>query len=155
MTNDDRPNTAAERGPFQVWHRSGDGFTPVALVHAGNLLAATVFTMNRTDAHWQDGEYVTALVPDARSTNIGDVIVNPEGVAYQIETTAQGLVFNPIDFPSNREQQALFAEWTQDYASARERDVRELFRTNGGGPKPQPEPSRSANDNDRDGGIER
>jgi hypothetical protein len=157
MSNDNRAIPPTDRGKYQVWHQSADGFTPVALVRAGNLLAATVFTMHRTDAQWQDGEHVLALRPDARSTNIGDVIVNPEGVAYEIKTTTDGLVFDPIDFQPQREQASMFAEWTQDYAAAKERDLRERFWEIVRAPRPQPEPARPVNDNhkDRDGGIER
>ena len=119
---DDRPSATEESGTYQVWHSSGESYTPVALVHTGNLLGATVFTISRKDAHWQDGDRVTALVTDGRSTDIGDVIVCPEGVAYEIEATHHGLVFQPIDFPPLREQAAIFAEWTQDYTAAAERD---------------------------------
>ncbi|VTR93425.1 unnamed protein product [Gemmata massiliana] len=124
MSDDNRSRGPATRGPYQVWHRSDEGFTPVALVNGGNLLAAIVFTMSRTDGHWQDGERVTALVPDARSTNIGDVIVSPEGVAHELTATDHGPACVPIDFPPHREQRALFAEWAADYAAARERDGR-------------------------------
>ena len=143
---------------FQVWHRSGERFTPVALVRIGNLLGAVVLTMNSVDAHWQDGDRVTALVPDARSTDAGDVIVSPEGVAYEIKVTPHlGLVFDPIDFPPYRELMALYAEWRADQAAATARDLREQYREFLGAASTQQEPSRAANDNDqdRDGGIER
>jgi hypothetical protein len=155
MRNDERVRAVAERGQYQVWHQSSDGYTPAALVSAGNLLAALVFTMSRRDAHWQEGEYVTALVPDARSTNIGDVIVSPEGVAYEIKTTNHGLVFDAIDFPPHREQMALFAEWTKDYAATRERDGKAAFGAILSGtsiPAPQ---STSGNQRDREGELER
>jgi hypothetical protein len=157
MSDHNRPLTAVEREKYQVWHQSSDGFTPVALVSVGNLLGALVFTMSRTDGHWENGDHVLALRPDARSTTFGDVIVNPEGVAYEVRATAHGVVFDPIDFPPYREQQALFAEWTQDYALARERLVAELFGPTIGAEALLPEPSRPANDNlkDRDDGIER
>jgi len=155
MMNDDRVRAAAGRGQYQVWHQSGDGYRPVALVRAGNLLAAMVLTMNRVDAHWQDGESVTALVPDARATDIGDVIVSPEGVAYKIRGTNHGLVFDAIDFPPYREQMALFAEWTKDYAAARERDSKAAFGailSGTGIPASQPT---IGNQHDRESEIER
>jgi hypothetical protein len=155
MRNDERVQAAAERGQYQVWHQSGDGYTPVALVHAGNLLAATVLTMNRTDAQWQEGEHVTALRPDTRSTTIGDVIVSPEGAAYEIRVTTHGLVFDPVDFPPYREQMALFAEWSKDYAAARERDGKAAFTAIlSGTDLPASQPT-SGNQNDREGVIER
>jgi hypothetical protein len=155
--SDAQPHSAAEPGRFEVWHRSGDEFTPVAAVRIGNLLGALVLTLSRKDEHWENGEHVVALQSDARSTDIGDVIVSPEGVAYEIRATTHGLVFEPIDFPPYREQMALFSEWRADYVAAAERDLPERFRELLGVPRPQPEPPRSANDNhqDRDSGIER
>jgi len=154
---DDNSFKVAKRVSYQVWHRSSDGFTPVALVRAGNVLAAIVLTISRTDAHWANNDRVLTLQPDARSTDIGDVIVSPDGLAYEIRATTHGLVFEPINFPPCREQMALFAEWTEDYAAAAVRDLREQFREIIGGTSAQTEPSRSANDNHkkRDSGIER
>jgi hypothetical protein len=155
MSDDNRTLKPTERGKYQVWHQSAEGFIPVALVSAGNLLAALVFTMNRTDGHWEKGEHVLALQPDARSTTIGDVIVNPEGVAYEIRATTHGLVFDPIDFPPHREQMALFAEWTQDYAAAKARDGRaSLGAILSGESIPSPQPTIDKQQ-DREGGIER
>jgi hypothetical protein len=155
MRSDERVQAAAERGQYQVWHQSGDGYIPVALVRAGNLLAATVLTMNRVDAHWQEGERVTALVPDARSTDIGDVIVSPEGVGYEIKATNHGPVFDAIDFPPHREQMALFAEWTKDSAAARERDGKAAFGAILGGTGIPASQSTIGNQHDREDGIER
>lgn len=156
MPFDEEPTPAAKSGKYQVWHRSEDGYTPVGLVTTGNLLGAMVFTMDRIDAPWTDGEFVRALVPDPRSTTIGDVIVNPEGVAHEITAADGGLAFSPIDFPPYQEQKALFAEWTEDYALAKEGDARERFWDAIRNPKPPPDTDRQVNDNhpSREGGIE-
>jgi hypothetical protein len=113
--------------------------------------------MSRADAHWEHGEHVLALQANARSTDVGDVIVSPEGVAHEIRATADGLIFQPIDFPPLREQSALFAEWRADYAAAAARDRPEQLRELLGVTNPQPEPVSPAIDNSRDldGGIER
>jgi deoxyribose-phosphate aldolase len=126
-----------------VWHKEDDEWINVAKVQAGNLLAALVFTINRKDASWSDNVQVTAFLPDARSTEVGDVIVNPEGVAYQVQTTHDGLVFQVIDFPQSRDQKALLAEWKADYLAARERDLAEVSQRS-------PEVSWAANDNEKD-----
>jgi hypothetical protein len=137
------------QGRYEVWHREGDDFMAVASVRVGNLLGALVFTMNRKDAPWSDNEQVTALLQNARSTDLGDVIVDPEGVAYQVQNTQHGLVFRPIDFPQHREQRALLAEWEADYVAARERDIKALF---GAAPIRASEPSQAANENAKDRG---
>ena len=142
------------QGRYQVWHNGADGFVPVANVQAGNLLAALVLTINRTDAPWAENEHVVALLPNARSTDFGDVVVNSEGVAYQVQKTRHGLVFAMVDFPPQREQKALFAEWELDYAAARSRDRKVAFGQSLGG---SPEPRQAVNDKQkiRDGGRER
>lgn len=137
------PVSSAGRGRFEVWHKEDDEWINVAKVQAGNLLAALVFTINRKDASWSDNVQVTAFLPDARSTEVGDVIVNPEGVAYQVQTTHDGLVFQVIDFPQSRDQKALLAEWKADYLAARERDLAEVSQRS-------PEVSWAANDNEKD-----
>ncbi len=139
----------AEMGRFEVWQKEGHEFMPVASVRAGNLLAALVYTMNRTDAPWSDNEQVIALLPNARSTDLGDVIVNPEGEAYQIQNTRLGLIFKMIDFPQHREAKALFAEWEADYAAAKMRDAQALF---GDAPIRSTEPTHAAIDNSKDRG---
>jgi hypothetical protein len=151
----ERPPTghAEPQGRYDVWHKEGGDYLPVASVNVGNLLAAAVLSMHRVDARWQDGDHVLSGLPNTRSTTIGDVIVNPNGIAYEIATTTFGFVFDPIDFPPHREQQALFAEWRQDYAAARERDgIAALTAVLNDPPREPP-----ANDNqiDRDSGRER
>lgn len=74
--------SSESKSQFMVWHRTPDGPLPVALVEIGNPLGAAVLTTSRADAHWQGNDGVTALVRDAHSTDVGDVIVSPEGVAH-------------------------------------------------------------------------
>ena len=139
---------------FMVWHRTPEGPRPVALVRIGNLLGAAVLTISRVDAHWRENDGVTALARDARSTDVGDVIVSPEGRAYRIAATDLGPTFVPLDdFPPYREYTTARAARATDSAAGRpdlDGPFRDFFAARAGPPGP-------ANDNDRDheGGLER
>lgn len=58
---------------------------------------------------------------------------------------------------TREELKELFAEWTEDYAAARERDRRDVVRPTAPEPASKPEQLTPAKDqqNDRDGGTER
>ena len=142
------------KNQFVVWHETPDGPLPVARVETGNLLGAAVLTVSRVDAHWQGNDGVTALVRDARSTDVGDVIVSPEGIAHQIAVTDSGVAFVPIDFPPSREYPVVLAAAASDQTRPRQSDsaapLRDIFAARAG-------PSPPANDNhpDREPGYER
>jgi hypothetical protein len=85
-------------GTYQVWHKESDGFRHVANVEGGNLLAAIVLPyINKDEAEYRR---VTPLVDDARTITYGDVIVNPEHVAFEIYKEADFglLAWRQIDF---------------------------------------------------------
>lgn len=88
-------------GTYQVWHKEGDGFRHVANVEAGNRLAALVLPYIKKD----EVEYkrVTLLVDDARTITYGDVIVDPEHVAFEIyKPDFGGIGMRQVDFPQDQ-----------------------------------------------------
>lgn len=143
------PMPADPKSPFQVWHRSPAGPTPVALVEAGNLLGAAVLTMSRVDAHWRENAGVTALVGDARSTDIGDVIVDA-GRAHCLSATDLGPAFAPLgDFPPAREHSVAQVGRTAD-PGPRDRPLRDTLGASDG-----PSPPANGHRKDHDRGSER
>ncbi len=120
---------AERQGTYQVWHKNGEIFTRVADVNAGNLLAALVFTMHRKDGSWQDHPRVTTLVGPTRSTDLGDRIVDPDGVVYSIDRTGLGASFREVHVsPEVRETghlsfASLLAEIRNDTAAGKREDA--------------------------------
>jgi hypothetical protein len=60
-----------------------DAFEPVALVKSSNLNVAFELT-NHIDRAWQENETVEPLVKRARSTSVGDVILDSEGRVHRV-----------------------------------------------------------------------
>ena len=90
----DKPEPA---GIYQVWHKTDDGYVHAINVDSGNLLGALIMPLVREGQF--GGERVTYLIDDARSSTFGDVIVNPEGAAYEIhDYKGMGPGFKEIEF---------------------------------------------------------
>ena len=88
-------------GTYQVWHKEADGFHHVANVEAGNRLAALVLPHINKDH--QDYQRVTRLVDDARIFSFGDVIVNPERIAFEVyKPDMGGIGLREVDFPQEQ-----------------------------------------------------
>jgi hypothetical protein len=88
-------------GIYQVWHKEDDGFVHAINVESGNLLGALIMPLVR------DGEFggdrVTYLIEVARPSTFGDVIVNPEGAAYEIhDYKGMGPRFKEIEFQHSK-----------------------------------------------------
>jgi hypothetical protein len=102
-------NASAEPGLYQVWHDAGypesrirqltggpapvfpDDYVHVANVQAGSLEEAQRLTthdgglLDGTNKSWLKNPEAEALAFAPRSTDAGDVIVDPKGVAYRCE----------------------------------------------------------------------
>jgi hypothetical protein len=92
LFDDDEPREPS--GTYQVWHKEADGFQHVANVECANLLGALVLPYLPSQS-----QRVTQMVTELRSFRPGDVIVNPERVAYEIyEPDIGGTAFRQIDF---------------------------------------------------------
>jgi hypothetical protein len=98
--------SAEPYGRYMVWHAEGDKFRCVASVTCGNLLAALVLPDLK---HGNPGTERVADFGKARPTNIGDVIVNPDGQAYRIDRDNEGEKFQLIHFAPEMERRAEFA----------------------------------------------
>lgn len=97
------------QGTYQVWHKEGDGYVHVANADVGNLLAA--LTLPLMPLGTPETERLDFLVEGTRQTDFGDVIVNPNGAAYQIVKAGYGPAYRPIDFaPTRRHAVRSFAE---------------------------------------------
>lgn len=69
-------------GTYQIWQKAGKGFRHVANVEGGNHMAAVILPMLKRGT--PGTERVTWLVKVARPSSVGDKIVDPNGVAYEI-----------------------------------------------------------------------
>lgn len=142
----------APLGVYQVWQQEGDGFRQVGGLKVANLLVAAEVAMNREPAEWMHWDSNEGKVPDdARRTQTGDVIVSPDGGAFKLVETTYGFTFAQVDFGQLRREVALFAEWRQDYAAAKERDGRVTFGEilHGPGKVPVPEPPEKEKERER------
>jgi hypothetical protein len=113
-------------GIYQVWHKEVTGFRHVANVEGGNLLAALVLPhLNKDESEYKS---VTPLVDDARASTFGDVIVNPEQVAFEIYKEADFgmMAWRQIDFAKVQFKQIL-EEHRTDYEAARLRDTEQNY----------------------------
>lgn len=60
-----------------------DAYEPVAIVNCTELDVAYELT-NHIDCSWQENEEVEALKDRARSTSVGDVILDPKGRVHRV-----------------------------------------------------------------------
>jgi hypothetical protein len=113
--DDDEPREPS--GTYQVWHRDGDWFRHVANVECGNLLGALVLPCLPSES-----QRVTKMVAELRPFRHGDVIVNPERVAYEIyEHEMYGSAFREIDFGQEQFKAILSGKYGQSLEEATER----------------------------------
>jgi hypothetical protein len=85
------PNPNSRGQAFQVWHADHaeaidfpERFTRVATVRAENLVDALRLTQ-RGDRPWQENVGVFAKPDVARSTTVGDVILDDQATAYRVK----------------------------------------------------------------------
>lgn len=120
-----RARPGEERGRYEIWQHDdlgGDKQFPEhyrrhATVEAAGLEHALM--INRLD-DFDDGS-----TGKCRFTQDGDVIVDPRGSAHRIGGDAREPSFKEIelDTPTPTAARALFAEWRDDHAAAKERDT--------------------------------
>ena len=81
---------------FLVWHKQGRHYEYVASVES-NALGAILMTTHGFMGHerWQDNPGVSATPGEHRSTDIGDVLIGPDGRSMEIAAD-DGLRLKPI-----------------------------------------------------------
>lgn len=104
----------------------------VADVQCDSLTTALVCTLAWKNKDAAPTQWVTPIMADARGTTFGDIIINPEGVAFSVQKSGE---FKRVDCPTHgiepneevvplKEQfQMLLAELQTDYEAARLRDA--------------------------------
>ncbi len=134
--------------PYQVYHEIGgphrrliqmhtgappprfpDDYVPVAHVQANSLRQAVALTVDQenvlhgTVTPWDRNPGVTALpsILWHRSTDQGDVVVDPQGKAYRVE--ANGFLEIPVGNYRETARTELFKELRADYAAAKRPDA--------------------------------
>lgn len=104
-------------GMYQVWHNSQEGYDHVANVECANRFSAMVATLAWQNKAPELERMVTPLVEGARGFAFGDVIVNPEGKAYELHNDKHvGPTFKEVEFSQAKPStwHAIFAVKTHD-----------------------------------------
>ena len=92
--------------PMRMFARHANANWPVVAIVQANDLEHAFMLSNHIDTDWQDGPGVVwvAEPKEHRSTSVGDVIVDPYGLAYVVDVVGYKLVahLEPPSVPSPR-----------------------------------------------------
>ena len=102
---------------YQVWHRAGEAYKHVADVVANDPQMAALKTQHGLlSARWQDAEGVTPLPGEHRSTELGDIILDPDGQEHKFSAmTPEGQHGTVAGFePTHELRHQLYDEWLND-----------------------------------------
>jgi hypothetical protein len=102
---------------YQVWHKEGEHYRHVADVAAADPQTVALKTQHGLlAARWQDGQGVTAMPGEQRSTEFGDIVLAPDGTEYKFAgLKLEGHYGTVPGFELTHElREQLYAEWIAD-----------------------------------------
>ncbi len=151
-----RAGTEPDRPIHQVWHANNlfaashlgslfgirepefpTEYQLVAHVHAGDLEQVFALT-NHGDQDWAKNDGVQSVADDARSTSVGDVIVDPEGRPHRVEPMGFEEIRWPPKTPTERverhieemkAQSEILLESTRHYVMPDPEDAASIYDT--------------------------